>query len=169
MTLWCAERTQRSWRQSNSTTNPTSRAAAAPRTRRRTKPLQMQAFASYDGTSKPYPMNLGRHPGTEAAQRGLTPRSSGAPTAGHQARSGGTRYIFASPGLASRRRLPLSSNVRAHKPHEPIPLQRTRSMRPRRAQRRHAHTTSKHFPRQAIVATDGKIPNREAACNPLRP
>ena len=29
-----------------------------------------------------------------------------------QARSGGTRYIFASPGLASCRWLPLSSNVR---------------------------------------------------------
>ena len=43
---------------------------------------------------------------------GLTPRSSGAPTAGHQARSGGTRYIFASPGLASCRCRPLSSNVR---------------------------------------------------------
>jgi hypothetical protein len=42
----------------------------------------------------------------------LTPRSSGAPTAGHQARSGGTRYIFASPGLASCRCRPLSSNVR---------------------------------------------------------
>ena len=46
---------------------------------------------------------------------GLTPRSSGAPTAGHQARSGGTRYIFASPGLASCRRRPLSSNVRQRK------------------------------------------------------
>ncbi len=45
-------------------------------------------------------------------ERRLTPRSSGAPTAGHQARSGGTRYIFASPGLASCRRRPLSSNVR---------------------------------------------------------
>ena len=45
----------------------------------------------------------------------LTPRSSGAPTAGHQARSGGTRYIFASPGLASYRCRPLSSNVRPHK------------------------------------------------------
>ena len=44
----------------------------------------------------------------------LTPRSSGAPTAGRQARSGGTRYIFASPGLASCRRRPLSSNVRPH-------------------------------------------------------
>jgi hypothetical protein len=43
---------------------------------------------------------------------GLTPRSSGAPTAGHQARSGGTLYIFTSPGLASCRRRPLSSNVR---------------------------------------------------------
>ena len=45
----------------------------------------------------------------------LTPRSSGAPTAGHQARSGGTRYIFTRPGLASCRRRPLSSNVRHHK------------------------------------------------------
>ena len=48
------------------------------------------------------------------AARYLTPRSSGAPTAGHQARSGGTRYNFASPGLASCRRRPLSSNVRQH-------------------------------------------------------
>jgi len=32
----------------------------------------------------------------------------------HQARSGGTRYIFASPGLASCRRRPLSSNVSPH-------------------------------------------------------
>ena len=45
---------------------------------------------------------------------GLTLRSSGAPTAGHQARSGGTRYIFASPGLASCRCRPLSSNVSPH-------------------------------------------------------
>ena len=45
----------------------------------------------------------------------LTPRSSGAPTAGHQARVGGTRYIFTGPGLASCRRRPLSSNVRHHK------------------------------------------------------
>ena len=39
----------------------------------------------------------------------LTPRSSRAPTAGHQARSGGTRYIFASSGLASCRSRPLRS------------------------------------------------------------
>jgi hypothetical protein len=45
----------------------------------------------------------------------LTPRSSGVPTAGHQARAGGTLYIFASPGLASYRRRPLSSNVRPHR------------------------------------------------------
>ena len=53
----------------------------------------------------------------QPCKRGLTTRSSGAPTAGHQARSGGTRYIFASPGLASCRRRPLSSNVRPHKLH----------------------------------------------------
>ena len=50
-----------------------------------------------------------------SARRCLTLRSSGAPTAGRQARSGGTRYIFASPGLASCRRRPLSSNVRPHR------------------------------------------------------
>ena len=46
------------------------------------------------------------------SRAGLTRRSSGAPTAGHQARSGGTRYIFTGPGLASCRRRPLNSNVR---------------------------------------------------------
>ena len=44
-------------------------------------------------------------------QRRLTTRSSGAPTAGHQVRSV-VRYILHSPGLASCRRRPLSSNVR---------------------------------------------------------
>ena len=53
-----------------------------------------------------------RHFAAVACGRGITPRSSGAPTAGHQARSGGTRYIFATPGLASCRCRPLSSNVR---------------------------------------------------------
>ena len=42
----------------------------------------------------------------------LTPRSSGAPTAGHQAQVGGTLYIFTALGLASCRCRPLSSNVR---------------------------------------------------------
>ena len=50
-----------------------------------------------------------------AAKRGLTPRSSGSTTAGHQARAGGTRYIFTGPGLASCRCRPLSSNVRPQK------------------------------------------------------
>ena len=45
-------------------------------------------------------------------QQGLTLRSKGAPTACHQARAGGMVYIFTSPGLASHRRCPLSSNVR---------------------------------------------------------
>ena len=54
-------------------------------------------------------------------KRCLTPRSSGAPTAGHQARSGGTRYIFASPGLASCRCRPLSSNVRRRNPLPQFP------------------------------------------------
>jgi hypothetical protein len=52
---------------------------------------------------------------TARHQRGLTRRSSRAPTAGHQARAGCTRYIVASPGLASHRRCRLSSNVRPRK------------------------------------------------------
>ena len=57
----------------------------------------------------------------DSAQCCLTPRSSGAPTAGHQARAGGTLYIFTGPGLASCRRRPLSSNVGLHKTsHAPL-------------------------------------------------
>ena len=47
-----------------------------------------------------------------AHECGITPRSSGAPTACHQRPAGGTRYIFATRALASCRRRPLSSNVR---------------------------------------------------------
>ena len=47
--------------------------------------------------------------------RGLTPRSSGAPTAGHQAPATGTVYILCRRGLASHRRRSLSSNVRPRK------------------------------------------------------
>ena len=60
----------------------------------------------------------GPSPRGSVQECGLTPRSSGAPTAGHQARAGGTRYIFAGPGLASCRRRPLSSNVRPHGYHQ---------------------------------------------------
>ena len=44
--------------------------------------------------------------------RGLTLRPRRGPTASHQARAGGTRYIFTGPGLASCRRSRLNSNVR---------------------------------------------------------
>ena len=67
-------------------------------------------------------------------QCGLTPRSSGAPTAGHQARSGGTRYIFASPGLASCRCHPLSSNVR---PRRNAPRHHCRTLGARRVRQVH--------------------------------
>ena len=46
---------------------------------------------------------------------GLTPRSRRGPTASHQARAGGTGYIFTGPGLASCRWSRLSSNGRPHK------------------------------------------------------
>jgi hypothetical protein len=53
-----------------------------------------------------------------AVRCGLTGRSTGPPAAGHQARSGGTRYIFASPGLASCRRRPVNSALgRIHTIH----------------------------------------------------
>ena len=45
-------------------------------------------------------------------RRGLTLRSSGAPTAGHQAQAAGALHIACALGLASYRRRPLSSNVR---------------------------------------------------------
>jgi hypothetical protein len=48
-------------------------------------------------------------------QCGLTPRSSGAPTAGRQARAAVQVCIFCSAGLASYRCRPLTSNVRPHK------------------------------------------------------
>jgi len=54
-----------------------------------------------------------------SAKCGLTRRSRRGPTAGHQARSGGTRYIFTSPGLASHRQPRLTSNVRPHNNHRP--------------------------------------------------
>jgi hypothetical protein len=50
----------------------------------------------------------------------LTPRSTGEPTAGHQARVGGTLYIFTDPGLVACRWLPLSSNVRRRNPTLPL-------------------------------------------------
>ena len=56
------------------------------------------------------------------AHWGLTPRSSGAPTAGHQGPVRGTVYIFTGPGLASCRRRPLSSNVR-RQTNSHVPLQ----------------------------------------------
>ena len=67
-------------------------------------PRRLQSFCSHSSNSSR----------SSCAQRRLTPRSSGAPTAGHQARPGGTRYIFTSPGLAPRRCRRLSSNVRPH-------------------------------------------------------
>jgi len=47
--------------------------------------------------------------------RRLTRRSRRGPTASHQARAGGTLYIFTDPGLAACRRPRLTSNVRRRK------------------------------------------------------
>jgi hypothetical protein len=59
---------------------------------------------------------------SKAHQGRITPRSSGAPTASHQARSGGERYIFASPGLASCRWRQLSWNVSRQNSEPDFPL-----------------------------------------------
>jgi hypothetical protein len=64
--------------------------------------------------------------GTPKTQRCLTPRSSGAPTAGHQAREAGTVYIFCFAGLVAYRWLPLSSNVRPHNHNLRLTLQNNR-------------------------------------------
>ena len=61
------------------------------------------------------------------SHRCLTPRSTGAPTAGRQARAGGTRYIFTGPGLASCRRRPVTSNVR-HRNTSPVVLQQSQRL-----------------------------------------
>ena len=62
-------------------------------------------------------------------QRCLTLRSSGAPTAGHQRPVGGTQYIFTVRALASCRRRPLNSNVRAqNSPFCPSPRPNTQRL-----------------------------------------
>ena len=83
--------------------------------------LQFPSTATAHRQARRVGQNQHKCPGTQRStllhrQCGLTPRSSRAPTAGHQARSGGTRYIFASPGLASHRWCRLNSNVRRQKP-----------------------------------------------------
>ena len=56
-----------------------------------------------------------KNPWSSQIQQSLTPRSSRAPTAGHQAPATSTLYIFCGRGLASHRRCRLTSNVRQHK------------------------------------------------------
>ena len=81
----------------------------APKTRSTATALARAQSGKHNGS------HAGTAPSSSCRQCCLTPRSSRAPTAGHQARSGGTLYIFASPGLASYRWLRLSSNVRRHR------------------------------------------------------
>ena len=76
------------------------------------KPGQ-RAHATSEERTKQRTWSAGRW--AKSARRGLTLRSRGAPTAGHQRPAGGTRYIFAIRALASCRRRPLNSNVRPRK------------------------------------------------------
>ena len=72
--------------------------------------------------SKPSSQSASQSVGARAGSRGLTLRSSGAPTACHQGPPAGTVYIFCWRALASYRRRPLSSNVRHHKAHSSMYL-----------------------------------------------
>ena len=78
----------------------------------RDRPLHRHAYAgrqNRDLASKVANMRVAKR------ARRLTPRSKGAPTAGHQGPVRGTVYIFSARALAPCRWRPLSSNVRLHK------------------------------------------------------
>ena len=83
----------------------------APRSIVSAKSSRSQTWLLSSGSSGAWPA---RGP-CRKVQCCLTPRSTGAPTAGHQARAGGTLSIFTGPGLASRRWRPVTSNVRRRK------------------------------------------------------
>ena len=57
---------------------------------------------------------------SSSGERGLTLRSRRGPTARHQARAGGTEYIFTGPGLASCRRSRLNANVMSRRRYLPL-------------------------------------------------
>ena len=84
---------------------------------------------------------------------GITPRSSGAPTAGHQARSGGTLYIFANRARAPHRWCRLNSNVMPHTKHLSRALFRFG--------RQHRRTEDKT--RAAVATTKSMCPQATAA------
>ena len=64
-----------------------------------------------------FPLSEQSHGSAISGVQGLTPQSSGAPTACHLAPATGTVYIFCIAGLAACRCRPLSSNVRPRKNH----------------------------------------------------
>jgi hypothetical protein len=82
-----------------------------------------------------------------ARECGLTGRSTGAPTAGHQARAAGARYIVCGPGLASSRWRPVNSALGSGMRDRAI-----RAPRPDRAQ----------------VRCDSKVPKRKGQADALR-
>jgi hypothetical protein len=101
------------------------------------------------------------------AQCCLTPRSSGAPTAGHQARAGGTRYIFTGPGLASCRCRPLSSNVRPCR-QQMRRRNRAKAVAPTASHRRQSAATVAKTRALAIPRPPGNHEPRQAvACQRL--
>ncbi len=82
---------------------PSSVAFLTPRSTGGRRPSASQAGAA----SGPFPP---ANPVHSAGLR-ITCRSTGAPTAGHQAPAGGTRYIFPGRGLVACRRRPVSSTL----------------------------------------------------------
>jgi len=83
---------------------------------------------------------------------GLTLRSRRGPTAGHQARSGGTRYIFTSPGLASCRRSRLTSNVRPRETRHAV-LQQNQRLSAGAEQPRRGGPTGDRAPYQSTLSS----------------
>ena len=92
-------------------------------------------------TARPCSRAANSSVGTHSGKCGLTPRSSGAPTACRQPWSV-VRSIFHSPGLAAYCRRPLSSNVR-HRQNRPPVCSRLRSS-PRPPFEDHSHP-DRHF------------------------
>ena len=88
-------------------------------------------------------------------QRCLTPRSSGATTACHQAPATGTVYIFCGRGLASCRRRPLSSNVRQRRTTCSVRRQSQR-LSARIEQPRCGKAAKTECPLQACQASDAR-------------
>jgi hypothetical protein len=102
------------------------------------------------------------HNHSPSSKRGITPRSTGAPTAGHQRPVGGTRYIFTARALASCRRRPVTSNVRPRMQPVPYWLVSTYGSATPATSRRPAIPNSLRVSRQRLTPSAFAGPRRAA-------